>query len=937
MLNCCIVTAEFSGVNASGGIGTAARGLARQLQSHGCLVDILITDLGCSSIASHTNLSRDFNIVFMKDVIEQLDDMSGPVDAISESYAVYWYLRCKSYAVVHFNDWKGSGFYCAMAKRQGLFESCIVTHLHGCSEWVRRHNNHFPDLQDFERESIERSQIENSDLVISPSEYLLQWYRSHGVSLPQHQHIGWFLPQWFSHEYSESNQQLSTKSVAPESVTELIFFGRHERRKGFELFVDAVARLPAELHLNLTFIGRFDRVGREFTGSHVFRRLPRYAGRIRFFNQLNQDQAVYRILHSRNALCVMPSIIENSPCVVGECFTLGVPFLATDVGGTSELIDPESRHYCLVEPEAPALAEAIQRVIREGLPALKSTLRPQVISGRWRECFEALDATLSAPASSPRKAEKPLVSICVTHYERPALLRQAISRLMAQTYDNIEIIIVDDGSRGKDALAYLDTLESEEHRFPLKVIRSENKYLGAARNLAASHARGSYLLFHDDDNLSEEIGVDVFVKAALHSGCDVLTSQYWVFGSDSDQQVALDKKKIEYFPIGIGGAYSFFRNRFGDANALFKREVFESLGGFSELRGVGWEDWELFLRAFVRGFKMGIVPEPLFNYRVNAQGMLATGNVVKNYERLYAMVDEELPRINSDLLRYAQRDEVARRALDDLWSTLGKAQAGDLHRQLLEEDPNSEEARIKLSDLAFAIGRMGDAIELGISNFQQREKLLGLVPHLSQLATSGLSFRQRTYVSPDTSGGTVVAMLRGWAFIANGQPFVPDALHIDRDFFQKIAHRHELRPDVNNCFSLPLDTSVGFIAAAKQSQSPKTRLLSVFDAGRRLPYSTQHKIRLVGAKQKHLRAHIDEVFWCREVSVLAPEPGSWNGAITVEGESFLYALLKIGDSYSMGQRKSSSCVKFLCPPACLSEASWSFVLPHDRNVQIIFE
>ena len=39
----------------------------------------------------------------------------------------------------------------------------------------------------------------------------------------------------------------------------------------------------------------------------------------------------------------MPSLIENSPCVVGECFTLGVPFLAADVGGTAELVAEESR------------------------------------------------------------------------------------------------------------------------------------------------------------------------------------------------------------------------------------------------------------------------------------------------------------------------------------------------------------------------------------------------------------------------------------------------------------------------------------------------------------------------------------------------------------------------------------------------------------------
>jgi hypothetical protein len=73
-----------------------------------------------------------------------------------------------------------------MARWQGLFPTTVVTHLHGSSEWVRRYNLHAPDIYALEFEAIERSQIEHSDHVISPSAYLLHWYREHGVACPAH-------------------------------------------------------------------------------------------------------------------------------------------------------------------------------------------------------------------------------------------------------------------------------------------------------------------------------------------------------------------------------------------------------------------------------------------------------------------------------------------------------------------------------------------------------------------------------------------------------------------------------------------------------------------------------------------------------------------------------------------------------------------------------
>jgi glycosyltransferase involved in cell wall biosynthesis len=82
------------------------------------------------------------------------------------------------------------------------------------------------------------------------------------------------------------------------------------------------------------------------------------------------------------------------------------------------------------------------------------------------------------------------------------LLQQALASIKTQTYQNIEVILVDDGSTKEESHRYLNLIENDFNARGWKIIRSSNNYLGAARNLAARHASGEYLMFMDDDNVA---------------------------------------------------------------------------------------------------------------------------------------------------------------------------------------------------------------------------------------------------------------------------------------------------------------------------------------------------------------------------------------------------------------------------------------------------
>ncbi len=721
------------------------------------------------------------------------------IDHASLSYAVYEILKDKNYDVVHFNDWRGSGFYYAMARRQGLIDTIVVTHTHGPTKWVSTYNHEIADIDAAEISALEFSQIENSDYVVSPSKYLLDWYADKGVVTKNSRVINWILPSWINDDSFSITSPLTTRAIEKDTIEEIVFFGRQERRKGFDLFLSAIKARPELSNLNLTFLGRFDRFEREFTGSRVFRILPDHKGAIRFFNQLDQREALSFLRQRPRALAVMPSLIENSPCTVGECFTIGIPFVTTAVGGIPELFEGGAHSRALVKQDYNDLADRLVQIVQGGMDCIVSTLEPTRIRQQWLDFHE----TTFREVQLPQPALNPLVSVCLVHYNRSVLLRRALSALSEQTYKNFEVVLVDDGSKDEH-LRQLDKIEEENWPFNLRIVRTKNKYLGAARNTAVSYASGDFVIFHDDDNISEPSSLETFVRAAISGNYDILTSQYYVFSDESGPEEC----DIRYFPFGIGGSFSYFRNRFGDANALIRKAVFNDIGGFSELKGVGWEDWEFFLRAYLAGSKMGVIPEPLFRYRVSADGMLASTSPVTNNDRIISVVGVTPPSTTVDLLQFAKRESIHQQVLNHTWSVLGKANFSGLHQEMMALDPNSDEARHKLMELAFAMRRDTDAIELGLglrNGFRQISMVLDAISSRSNIHPSA-----KAHPVKAVAMGRGAIAVRGWVGPKDSQSIRGLEIIHKESLYDVIHWNSQIRRDVNLHLNTQDELSRGF-------------------------------------------------------------------------------------------------------------------------------
>lgn len=250
------------------------------------------------------------------------------------------------------------------------------------------------------------------------------------------------------------------------------------------------------------------------------------------------------------------------------------------------------------------------------------------------EMPRAVEGTAAASSAGGLAGGRPLVSVCIVHHERGMLLLQALRSVRSQTLppEQLQAVVVDDGSTSTESHAGLIEAGAWAEfagvgRFAgpgrWLLLRRPSRYLGAARNEAARHATGAFLFFLDDDNALKPHALATLLGAAAASRSHILTcvNEKWPVLKPPP---AVSELSERWLPLGDASELGVFRNCFGDASALVSRQAFEALGGFTEDGNVGHEDWELWARAVLHGFKLQVVPEALYWYRIgNAQGMLA--------------------------------------------------------------------------------------------------------------------------------------------------------------------------------------------------------------------------------------------------------------------------------------------------------------------------
>ncbi|HTW93239.1 MAG TPA: glycosyltransferase [Tepidisphaeraceae bacterium] len=650
-LNICIVTADIVGPVRNGGIGTWYHALATALADAGHRITVLYT-LGewCENKTLEHWVDwygqKRINFVPLPAYPDAILDASLWLQV---TYRVYQWLKCRErsgeiFDVIHFHEWRGSGYYPALARRQGLAlgKSVICVGTHSPLLWHKFGMGEFiTELEELQTDFQERQSVELADVVVSPSQYMLNWITEQGWKLPARVEI---------RQYIQSHVAATENASPSHPIRQIVFFGRLETRKGLALFCDAIDILAADpsrlpLDFSVAFLGKPGIVDGAEAPAFIAQHAAKWPFKWSIVDSLDHAGAIEYLRHP-GRLAAICSLLENSPNTVLECLVNQIPCLATNVGGTPELIAESDRQRITFEPNAKALCKKILAATAEDFSPAQPAIPPEQTRHEWLDWHRRIVTEITPPA--PVVSDDPLVSVCLVHRNRPKYLEQAVESLRRQDCPNFEVVLVDDGSDDAEAIALLDQLSAEFAEKNWRIVRQENRYLGAARNSGARHARGDYLIFMDDDNIAKPNQISTFVRAARFSGADILTCALDNF-SGPDRPAEGNPQTHRWLPLGGAINVSVFTNLVGDANGLVRKSSFLALGGFTEDFGIGHEDWELFNKAILKGYKVQPVPESLYFYRIATGSMLRTTNGFANHMRSLRPYLADTPRLRTTL------------------------------------------------------------------------------------------------------------------------------------------------------------------------------------------------------------------------------------------------------------------------------------------------
>ncbi len=226
--------------------------------------------------------------------------------------------------------------------------------------------------------------------------------------------------------------------------------------------------------------------------------------------------------------------------------------------------------------------------------------------------------------------EEKKISVIIPIYNVEAYLAKSIDSVLAQTYQNLEIILVDDGSpdnSGKIA----DEYAKKDNR--IKVIHKKNGGLSDARNAGMDVATGDYICFIDSDDMLPKNAYELMAKKAIEKDADYVIGNYINCNEDDTlwEKPVFNTEKYHEFQLDIKDYVdSFFIMNSSACNKLFKRQFIEDLNLRFTI-GLPAEDAIFTTYCFIKSSKVFYIPDLVYYYRQRNAGTSISMNCTLKY------------------------------------------------------------------------------------------------------------------------------------------------------------------------------------------------------------------------------------------------------------------------------------------------------------------
>lgn len=249
-----------------------------------------------------------------------------------------------------------------------------------------------------------------------------------------------------------------------------------------------------------------------------------------------------------------------------------------------------------------------------------------------------------------------LLSIIVPIYNCEKDLRRCVSSILRQTYSNIELILVDDGSTDSSH-EICDEYAMSDNR--VKVIHQKNKGASAARNTGLLASKGQYIGFVDSDDYIDDSMYEKLIFCAVSNKANIVMCDYYMIDKDAHKVIECSdgksniKTATDYLKEVLEGKYMGVL-----WNKLFSKELIEKENiSFDE--GIHFCEDVVFLSEVVRDQDIYVVHSPLYYYIEN-ETSLSHGSIdarkltiVQAMDKLVSIIDQNFPDLINESTYFA--------------------------------------------------------------------------------------------------------------------------------------------------------------------------------------------------------------------------------------------------------------------------------------------
>lgn len=612
-----MITTEFPGLVASGGIGTFVADWHRSTDGSAVLAAFDF---------DKKNKASDDVIFSPSDIIDlsKIDDI-GVADLLLQAVTQMLFM-CPQLKEVHFQEYLGIGTRIAQAKRAGVLPDTLTTvvHCHGNQHYLENANQSWSGAEAQVCAVKEKICIELSDLVVFPSFFLRNLYIQTGIRIDDDKVL--MCPYRYANIYA-NNLRFS-------NIRRVVFIGKFMPMKGFDLFCEAFSESFCK-ELKAKGIEEVTLIGRGPEGGHVNETAIKRHFKLTVHTEFDLGKLVSYIREKRSdSLFVEPYRGDNFPLAVYDVVGNGGLLLTGNAGGIPEMFQIEAWRECLADLSIDSLRYKIRELV-DWDNEKKSRIVGELIEDLRRTNIKAENIKYK----NVRRKEVDLLTstVMIPFYNTNISdFTDLIKSLNQQALRPTEIIIVNDASDYNNRVEMSDA--AQEHLdIPFRIIdHAYNCGLAGARNTALSACTTDLILNADSDDIPLNDWVKTIVIALSRDPSAAAAVPYLAaFDAGTDFNQYHPMGQYIYRPLGDGFVTSQAQNDLGHANSGYRVSHARGMGGWNAASKAKYEDWAYYLNVVANGLRIAVIPTVTCLYRVRKNSMARTYSEWPGQVRLY--------------------------------------------------------------------------------------------------------------------------------------------------------------------------------------------------------------------------------------------------------------------------------------------------------------